>query len=94
MTEQKRDRSRKPTTTPQSRRIDWARSLSNEQMEALLQDGLLRARCSVPRTHDVILLEEVVHELKSRLKRYHDVMGPPPPAKRRRGHEEDDDDED
>lgn len=79
--------------TPQSIRIDWARSLNNEQMEALLQDALLRTRASSPRTHDVVLLEEVVHELKSRLKRYDEVMGPPPPAKRRGEEYEDDDDD-
>jgi len=93
MTERKDSRPRRDST-PQSRRIDWARSLSNEQMEALLQDALLRARGAVPRTHEVILLEEVVHELKSRLKRYDDVMGPPPPAKRRGAGEYDDDEKD
>lgn len=62
-------------------------------MEALLQSSLLQARGSVPRTHEVVLLEEVVHELKSRLKRYDDVMGPPPPAKRKRGYEDDDEED-
>lgn len=87
-----RDRFRK-TSTPQSRRIDWARSLTNEQMDSLLQNALLFARGANPRTHDVVLLEEVVHELKSRLRRYDELMGPPPPPQRR-GVDYDDEDED
>jgi hypothetical protein len=58
-------------------------------MEALLQDALLRARGAIPKTHEVILLEEVVHELKSRLMRYEEVMGPAPPAKKRAYENED-----
>lgn len=59
-------------------RIEWSRGLSNEQMDAVLQEALLKTRASNPRTHDVVLLEEVVHELKSRLNRYHEIMGPVP----------------
>lgn len=58
-----------------STRIEWARSLSNDQMDAVLQDALLKTRSTIPRVHDVILLEEVVHEIKSRLSRYYDVLG-------------------
>jgi hypothetical protein len=94
MTEQRRDNRFRNTSTPQSRRIDWARSLTNEQMEAVLQDALLRARGAVPRTHEVVLTEEVVHELKSRLKRYDEVMGPAPRPAKRRGDYEDDDEDD
>lgn len=56
-------------------RIEWARALSNEQMDALLQEALLKTRATSPRTHEVTLLEEVVHELKSRLRRYNEIMG-------------------
>ena len=56
-------------------RITWARSLSNIQFDALLQDALLKTRASNPRTHDVVILEELVHELKSRLSRYTEIMG-------------------
>ena len=66
---------RKQKSASSSTRIEWARSLSNEQMDALLQEALLKTRMSNPRVHDVILLEEVVHELKSRLNRYHTIMG-------------------
>jgi len=58
-----------------SKRIEWARSLSNDQMDAVLQDALLKTRAMAPRTYDVTLLEEVVHEIKSRLNRYHEIMG-------------------
>jgi hypothetical protein len=74
--------------SPAERRIEWARSMSNKEMEAVLQNALLRARGATPRTHEVVLLEEVVHELKSRLMRYDKCMGPPPPAERRYENEE------
>ena len=79
-----RDRRERRTPRPPSKgeskkntstRIEWARSLSNEQMDSVIQDALLRTRSMTPRTHDVILLEEVVHEIKSRLGRYHEIMG-------------------
>lgn len=60
-------------------------------MEAVLQEALLRTRKCIPKTHDVILLEEVVHELKSRLMRYDTCMGPPPPVSRRGRDDEDED---
>lgn len=62
-----------------STRIEWARSLTNEQMEALLQEALLKARAATPREYTVTLLEEIVHELKSRLDRYNEIMGGLPP---------------
>jgi len=55
--------------------ILWARSLSNEAMIAILQDALVRCRARQPNTHEVVLTEQVVHELKNRLARYHEIMG-------------------
>ncbi len=94
MTEQRKDtrppyRPRNNNAIAQSRRIEWARSLTNAQMESLLQDALLRSRAEQPRNHQVILTEEVVHELKSRLQRYDSTTGPPPPPKKRRYDESD-----
>lgn len=86
---QRRNESRR-SISPAERRIEWARSLTNQQMESLLQNALLRARGATPRTHEVILLEEVVHELKSRLMRYDKCMGPAP-APERRGDENEED---
>ena len=62
--------------TPAQKHIEWARSLSNEQMVALLQDALVRCRAQHPNTHEVVLTEQVVHELKNRLTQYDKVMGP------------------
>lgn len=75
---------RRPKPNPQTIRIEWARSLTNEDMEVILQNALLQSRATIPRTHAVVLLEEVVHELKSRLMRYDEVMGEPPPPKKRK----------
>ena len=70
------DRDASKKLTPAQKHIEWARSLSNEQMVALLQDALVRCRARHPNTHEVILTEQVVHELKNRLTKYHDLLGP------------------
>ncbi len=88
---QRRNESRR-SISPAERRIEWARSLTNEQMESLLQNALLCARGATPRTHEIVLLEEVVHELKSRLVRYHKCMGPAPEPERRGNENENEED--
>lgn len=62
--------------TPAQKHIEWARSLSNEEMITLLQDALVRCRGKQPRTNEVVLTEQVVHELKNRLTKYHNLLGP------------------
>lgn len=71
---QEREETKKLTSA--QKRIEWARSLSNQSIVALLQDALVRCRAQQPNIHEVVLTEQVVHELKNRLLRYDKVMGP------------------
>lgn len=50
---------------PRSKRIEWARGLTNDEMADFLQGKLLEARAD--RSSTVPLLTELVHEIKHRL---------------------------
>lgn len=50
---------------PASSRIEWARSLTNEEICAILQSRLLESRAA--KDSKALILNELVHEIKYRL---------------------------
>jgi hypothetical protein len=65
MESSKPKRSKEPKPDPIAKRIAWARSLSNTEVVYILQMKLLESRAA-GRT-EVVLLNELVHEIKHRL---------------------------
>jgi len=55
--------------------IKWARDLTSEGLEDILQHELLRARSSVPPKTEVSLPTTLVHEIKHRICRYAELHG-------------------
>lgn len=57
--------------------IEFARGLSAEQLNTILQLELIRARTSSPPEPEVTLPTQIVHEIKFRLNCYKEIYGEP-----------------
>jgi len=77
MSEEKRSttfdrRKKKPRQTVN---IQFARSLSSQELIALLQEKLILARSATPPEREVELMTEIVHDIKFRLAHYARLFG-------------------
>jgi len=76
MSEEKRNTFDKRKKKPrQTINIQFARSLSSQELIALLQEKLILARSEVPAAREVPLMTEIVHDIKFRLAYYARLFG-------------------
>jgi len=79
MSEERQNRNRSPKGKPKKNRdtvnIEFARGLSSEQLNTILQLELIRARGQKPAAQEVTLPTEIIHDIKFRLRYYAKLHG-------------------